>query len=302
MTFSVGYQADRAWMDALVARRAALHDVYFAYGAMPSGRAPVADEDRQLEDLGRLADAGVPLHLLFNANCYGARALSRAFLTEVGETVDRFAADGSLTGVTTTSPVLARFIRANFPGLEIRASVNMEIGTVEGMDYLQDVFDGFYLKRELNRDLDAVRAMKTWCDDHGKRLYILANSGCLNHCSSHVFHDNLVAHEVEIARADNGYTFHGTCWAWLAKPANRAQWYARTNFIEPERVDAYEGLCTAMKLATRINAHPVRILESYATGSHIGPMQPLLEPNHGKLFETDAGRSPTTPTTSMPSA
>ena len=170
------------------------------------------------------------------------------------------------------------------------------------MDYLQDVFDGFYLKRELNRDLDAVRAMKTWCDDHGKRLYILANSGCLNHCSSHVFHDNLVAHEVEIARADNGYTFHGTCWAWLAKPANRAQWYARTNFIEPERVDAYEGLCTAMKLATRINAHPVRILESYATGSHIGPMQPLLEPNHGKLFETDAGRSPTTPTTSTPSA
>ena len=302
MTFSVGYQADRAWMDALVARRAARHDVSFAYGAMPSGRAPVADEDRQLEDLGRLADAGIPLHLLFNANCYGARALSRAFLTEVGETVDRFAADGSLTGVTTTSPVLARFIRANFPGLEIRASVNMEIGTVEGMDYLQDVFDGFYLKRELNRDLDAVRAMKTWCDDHGKRLYILANSGCLNHCSSHVFHDNLVAHEVEIARADNGYTFHGTCWAWLAKPANRAQWYARTNFIEPERVDAYEGLCTAMKLATRINAHPVRILESYATGSHIGPMQPLLEPNHGKLFETDAGRSPTTPTTSTPSA
>ena len=223
MTFSVGYQADRAWMDALVARRAALHDVYFAYGAMPSGRAPVADEDRQLEDLGRLADAGIPLHLLFNANCYGARALSRSFLTEVGETVDRFAADGSLTGVTTTSPVLARFIRANFPGLEIRASVNMEIGTVEGMDYLQDVFDGFYLKRELNRDLDAVRAMKTWCDDHGKRLYILANSGCLNHCSSHVFHDNLVAHEVEIARADNGYTFHGTCWAWLAKPPNRAQ-------------------------------------------------------------------------------
>ena len=144
-------------MDELVLRRASIHDVYFAFGAMPSGRFPLTDADRQLEDLGRLADAGIPLHLLFNANCYGARALSKAFFTEVGETIDRFAADGSLTGVTTTSPVLARFVKANFSNLEVRASVNMEIGTVEGMEYVAETFDAFYLKRELNRDLAAVR-------------------------------------------------------------------------------------------------------------------------------------------------
>ena len=287
MVFSVGYQPDLAWMDELVLRRASIHDVYFAFGAMPSGRFPLTDADRQLEDLGRLADAGIPLHLLFNANCYGARALSKAFFTEVGETIDRFAADGSLTGVTTTSPVLARFVKANFSNLEVRASVNMEIGTVEGMEYVAETFDAFYLKRELNRDLAAVRTVKAWCDAHGKKLYLLANSGCLNFCSSHVFHDNLVAHEAEIAQEENGYTFAGTCWAWLAKPENRARWYAHTNFIEPERVADYEGLCTAMKLATRINSHPVRILESYVSGSHLGPMQPLLEPNHGKLFEQD---------------
>ena len=149
-------------MDELVLRRASIHDVYFAFGAMPSGRFPLTDADRQLEDLGRLADAGIPLHLLFNANCYGARALSKAFFTEVGETIDRFAADGSLTGVTTTSPVLARFVKANFSNLEVRASVNMEIGTVEGMEYLAETFDAFYLKRELNRDLAAVRTVPKW--------------------------------------------------------------------------------------------------------------------------------------------
>lgn len=58
----------------------------------------------------------------------------------------------------------------------------------------------------------------------------------------------------------------------------------RTNWIAPEDVAKYEGLCTAMKLATRINAHPVRVLDSYATGSHIGNVMSLLEPDHSALF------------------
>ena len=284
MKFSVGYQADAAWIDALVARREALCDVYFAFGTMPSGRKAVSGVDRQLEDLGRLADAGIQLHLLFNANCYGAKAQARSFFAEVGETIERFS-DGALTGVTTTSPLVAKFVKDNFPHLETRASVNMEIGTEEGMDYLSDVFDGYYLKRELNRDREAVRRIKAWCDARGKKLYILANSGCLNFCSSHVFHDNLVAHEAEIAREDNGYAYGGTCWKWLARPENRAKWMERTNWIAPEDVEKYEGLCRAMKLATRINAHPVRILESYVTGSHIGNVMSLLEPDHSALWK-----------------
>ena len=275
-------------MDAVVARAGRLDEVYFALGAMPSGRGAVADVDRQLDDLGRLADAGLRLNILFNANCYGARALSKAFFAEVGEAVERFAADGALASVTTTSPLVARFVKDNFPGLKTRASVNMEVGTPEAMDYLSDVFDGYYLKRELNRDLGAVRAAKAWCDARGKGLYLLANSGCLNFCPSRTFHDNLVAHEAEIARADNGYAYRGACWQWLAKPENRAQWPARTNWIAPEDVAAYEGLCTGMKLATRQSAHPVRILESYLTGSHVGAMQGLLEPDHSALFAQDA--------------
>jgi len=284
MRFSVGYQADAAWIDEIVSRASCVDEVYFAYGAMPSGRAAVADAERQLDDLGRIADAGIALNLLLNANCAGARALAKSHFSEIGETVERFAADGALKSVTTTSPLVAKFVKDNFPSLKTRASVNMEIGTDEGMDYLADVFDGYYLKRELNRNLVAVRHAKEWCDAHGKGLYLLANSGCLNFCSSRTFHDNLVAHEAEIAKEDNGYAYRGTCWKWLAKPENRAQWLGHTNWIAPEDVAKYEGLVTAMKLATRINAHPIRILESYATGSHLGAMTGLLEPDHSELF------------------
>ena len=284
MTFSVGYQDDAAWIETVIARRDVVHDVYFAAPGWASGRALIKSEDRVLDDIGQIADAGLPLHLLFNATCYGGEALAKSFFSRIGETVERFTSDGALEGVTTTSPLIARFVKDNFPDLKTRASVNMEIGTIEGMEYLADVFDGYYLKRERNRDLAAVLAAKTWCDAHGKELFMLANSGCLNHCSSHIFHDNLVAHEAESAQEDNGYAYRGTCWKWLAKPENRAKWMAQTNWIEPEDVVKYEGLCTAMKLATRINAHPVRILESYATGSHLGDIKGLLEPDHSALW------------------
>ena len=285
MRFAVGYQPLPTWIDAIVENRASVAEVYFSFGKTPSGRMAVADEERQLEDLGRIADAGIALGLLFNANCYGARALSKAFFAEIGETVDRFAADGALKSVTTTSPLVARFVKDNFPGIATRASVNMEIGTVEGMEYLADRFDGYYVKRELNRDRAAFAALRRWADANGKELFMLANSGCLNNCSSHIFHDNLVAHEAEIAKADNGYAYRGTCWDYLRRETDKAKILSRWNWVKPEDIHLYDGLVTAAKLATRINANPVRVLESYVSGSHAGNILDLLEPNHSAVLK-----------------
>ena len=87
---------------------------------------------------------------------------------------------------------------------------------VEAMEYLQNDFDGYYYKRELNKNLSQVKMLKSWCDANGKKLYMLANSGCLNFCSARQFHDNLVAHEREIAAMDNGVQFHSACSQFLS--------------------------------------------------------------------------------------
>jgi hypothetical protein len=158
----------------------------------------------------------------------------------------------------------------------------MSIGTVEAMDYIKDLFDSFYLQREKNRDLKAVAALQSWCKDNGKTLYLLANSGCLNHCSAHVFHDNLVAHEQEISGMDNGYQFNGICGSYLRE--NPLAAVRNTSFIRPEDVHLYEGLTPAMKLATRVNAAPRRVLRAYLRGSHSGSTLELLEPNHTALL------------------
>ena len=127
-------------------------------------------------------------------------------------------------------------------------------------------------------------AMRAWCDENGKEMYLLANSGCLNNCSTHAFHDNLVAHEAQISKMDNGYDFNGICWDFLGKPENRDMWLERTNFIRPEDIGLYERFTPAVKLATRVNSAPERVLRAYINGKYMGSVMELLEPNHSGVF------------------
>ena len=58
-----------------------------------------------------------------------------------------------------------------------------------------------------------------------------------------------------------------------------------TSYIRPEDVHLYEGIVPAMKLATRVSLHPVRILKAYIENqSYTGSVLDLLEPNHTGLF------------------
>ncbi len=292
MRFSVGYRAMQS--DALIQKilqnRQKISEVYFAWAGFANGRndqrfsaefAPWEATARMAEDLQTLSSAGVKLNVLFNAMCYGKDSLSKDFFNRIGQTVDWLGEQYALQSVTTTSPVIAKFIKTNFPQLDVRASVNMEIGTPEGMDYIADWFDSFYAKRELNRDFGKLRDLKAWCNANGKALHGLANSGCLNHCSAHVFHDSLVAHEREIAAMDNGYAFTGVCKTFFAEAQNRTKVLERTNFIRPEDVNRYEGIFDSVKLATRVHPNPARIVQAYVErGTVSGNVLDILEPVH----------------------
>jgi len=237
-------------------------------------------ELKKREELKAFSENRISLNLLLNGNCYGAESLARSFFLKLGDTVEELFVNFGVESVTTASPVIARFIKANFDNIQVRASVNMEIGTIEGMDYLAELFDGFYLKREYNRNFAHIKKMKAWCELNGKKLFMLANSGCLNNCSSHHFHDNIVAHQSEIARLDNAYDFQGICWDYLRKAPNIDKYLINTSFIRPEDIYIYEQWFDCVKLATRASKFPERILRSYIEGSYIGSVMNLLEPDH----------------------
>lgn len=297
MKFSVGYQQDarQRWADAILRRRENVAEVYFPWGGLPNGRAPTAQtmigdpgaQARALEELAAFAEAGIARNLLFNGMCYGAKSLSRELFDKIGEIVDFLGERIGVQSVTTTSPVIAEYLKGRYPQLEIRASVNMDIADLKGFQYLSDVFDAFYIGRSLNRRFDEIARIRSWADANGKRLSILLNSGCLAACPAHAFHDNLVSHEAEIAREDNAVRFHALCRKRLASPEGRISLISDTSFIRPEDVKLYEPYFDVAKLATRSNPNPARVLEAYVRGAHFGNLCDLLEPDYAALFYPD---------------
>ena len=295
MKFIVGYPIKESgdFLDAVIKNKDDISEVYFSWGDTPNGRSALSIDvsmtqfelqQRQFNDLKRLSSEGIRLNLLFNGNCYGKDSQSRAFFNKVGNLTDYVQREFGLSSVTTASPLIAKFIKENFEGIDVRASVNMEIGTVEGISYVSKFFDSFYVKREMNRNLSALTELRKWCDVNGKQMYLLANSGCLSNCSAHIFHDNLVSHEAEISAMDNGYQFRGVCWDFLSEPQNFYKWLQRTTFIRPEDIHLYEGLVPAVKLATRVNSSPSRVLNAYLGARYRGSVMELLEPNHSGIF------------------
>ena len=291
MKYIVGYQlkTDDAFMKTIVQYRDHIKEVYFSWGEMPSGRNRAATtqaltqweaQQKQIEDIRYLSQNGIAFNLLLNGNCYGSKSQSHELFQSVEEIIRYVSDTFGLQSVTTTSPLIARFIKDKFAGLEVRASVNMDIGTTQGMNYVAELFDSYYIQREYNRDKGTIEALKAWCSKNDKKLYLLANSGCLNHCSTHVFHDNLVAHENEIKAMDNAVSFEGQCWSYLKKQSHWLSVLRDTSFIRPEEISLYESWFDAVKLATRVHAKPEMVLENYIKGNHSGSVLDLCEPNH----------------------
>ena len=149
MKFSLGYQMceNNIFLNELVNNRERIEEVYFSWGDFANGRNLQTLQknltsweamEKQSRDLAFLSRNGIKFNLLFNANCYGRDSLSRSFFNKIGDTVDYIKSDFGLESVTTTSPLIAKFIKNNFSDIKTRASVNMEIGSVMGMEYLSE--------------------------------------------------------------------------------------------------------------------------------------------------------------------
>lgn len=289
--YAVGYQLPDerdSTLELVQDYRRCVDEVYFAWLGHASGRSPVGtleglemDEarDYMTDELKAIREMDVKLTLLCNANCYGAEAASKTLALRTQKHVEQMRQLFDIGAVTTASPYLAKVIKEAFPDLEIRASVNMRIGTVNAMRCLEEFYDSFYMQREFNRDMETIHRLRKWCDDNGKKLNMLVNSGCLSYCPYQTFHDNLVAHEAQIDRNDFNMSQSSYCRDWMKSKAHHAD-YLRATWVRPEDMHHYAGLFDSYKLATRISFSPRRIVAAYARGRHRGNLTDLTEPGY----------------------
>jgi len=295
MKFAVGYQlfndGEESFTDIVNDFSNHISEVFFPWTDEPSCRASLSErngftdwsaQEQLIYELAEIRQKGVKLDLLFNANCYGGKAVSkylenrvRSIIEYLGETT------GGISIATTTSPAIAHIIKKHFPEIEVRASVNMRIGTVKGMQYLSDLFDSFHIQRDYNRDFERIEELKEWTDSNGKKLIMLANSGCLKFCSGQTFHDNMVAHEIDIDETVNMSEWNPhTCWRLFK---DRKNWVCllQNTWIRPEDIHHYDKYFDTVKLATRMHCRPAMVIRAYAERKYYGNLLDLCEPGFG---------------------
>ncbi len=292
MKFAVGYQIPQngeRFSEIVDTYKEHIKEVYFSWPGMASGRPQSLGhvwyaQQRLEEELLAIRRMGIKLDLLLNANCYGANAISNAIKKEIIGLLEYLAAHGCCPEiVTTASPYLAHILKEECPLIEIRASVNMRIGTIQALEYASEYFDSFYLQRDYQRNIKYVREVHEWCEEHQKKLCVLANSGCLRFCPSQTFHDNLIAHSQEAETKSNLNWNPHLC----RKVYSDKEHYVdilKSTWIRPEDIRKYEGLVDVVKLATRQHSHPRMVIGAYSSGNFDGNLLELLEPGFATQF------------------
>jgi hypothetical protein len=261
-------------------------EVYFPVKDIPGGRGVNilgdAEEREMLAELKEINSAGIKLNMLWNANCYGEEALSRKLAEKVKCAIDNVCTHIELKAVTTSSLFIASVINDCFRGIEVRASVNMDIGSRNQMRYVENYFDSFCLSRSLNRDKNKLKEISDYAHSLGKKVYMLANSGCLLNCPAHTFHDNLVSHEHEIKKHKNIIQFKGICWGFYKNNHSKEDFKENSTWVLPEQIDSYTGI-DGIKLATRVHRNPGMVIEAYAQRQYDGNVLGLMEPDFSSL-------------------
>ena len=298
MKFSVGYQFFAETCDyfapSICSQKEHIDEVYFPWLDTQTCRESLSNDrgainwqaqTRLESDIKSFKENGIKLNLLLNSNCYGERAVSDYFKNYICSIVDHIQETAKvLDTVTTTSPFAAWVVKRFFPEVKTRASVNMRIGTIQGIKHVADLFDGFYLQREFNRNMEYIRDLKKWLDNQGKTLHLLANSGCMQFCSWQIFHDNAVGHENGIKETQNINEFNTAgCWSYYK---NQENWVSllQNTWIRPEDLDNYAEFFRCVKLATRSSSKPLAVIKAYIDRRYDGNLLDLLEPNHTSLL------------------
>lgn len=274
-----------------LARRFAprLREVYFPWPGLSNARAKVYnkpdDAERIAADLKYCREHGMKLDILANATCYGDKAFTeeqRLQIVGIIRHLDKLGLYPEI--VTTTSPYIAKVFKVNFPDIEVRASVNMRLRNTLALEYLAPLYDSYYICRDVQRDLPTFHTMAAWCKDHGKKLCMLANSGCVRNCPWQVFHETLLAHKFLAAFPEMDKENLGlVCNRIFDKIRNRVD-FLRCSWIRPEDIHVFEPELETIKLSTREAPYPLEIAEAYLNGSYDGNLLRLMDPNHAFGF------------------
>ncbi|MEA4861830.1 MAG: hypothetical protein AB7F40_02470 [Victivallaceae bacterium] len=236
--------------------------------------------DQLVEDLKWCRAHGLTLDFLVNGTCYGDKTFTIAQRDELCGIIETMRAAGILPEVVTTASIyVAKILRTEYPDIEIRASVNWQMNSTLALEYLGDLIDSFYLCRDLQRDFSMLERFKKWADDHGKKMCLLANSGCIRNCPGKTLHETVIAHDAEWNKEAIRLNFPAQ-YCETVYMNDSPEEFLRSTWIRPEDIHLFEPYVSVFKLSTRKVPNPDEILKAYSSRSYDGDLARIMDPGH----------------------
>ena len=276
-----------------------LQEVYFPWPGLLSARElpgdPAPRRKQVVDDMRFCRSKGMKLDLLINATCYGDKAFTEAQRLDYFDNMKELAKAGILPEIiTTTSPYIATITKKLSSSIDRRASVNMRLNSTLAMEYVADTFDSFYICRDLQRDLPTVKMFAEWGKKNGKKICMLANSGCLRFCPWQTFHETLLAHDFPHIQGEmKELDLPPTLCVGTIQTNKQYEEILRASWIRPEDLYRYDPYVSVFKLSTREADRPDLILKAYTSGTFDGDLLLLLDPGFSffmrpKMFDNKA--------------
>lgn len=296
--FSIGYNVDQPKniQKAVLEFKDYISDIYCSWPNISSGRRKINQKFKQqlIADLQKYSLMGIKFNILYNSTYYldiHKKEFFKEFDKIIEEVVD---ANIALDSITCVSPIIARYVKRTYNNFKVIASVNTQWFNIQQFQQMADVFDAFYIARQHNRNLNAIKLFRKWANDNNKELYTLANSGCIQYCANSINHqleilsfdlDDEMNDKISENDKDNKYTFiDDPLLCAMCNCKNPQLFLARSTFIQPQYISLYYQYFDKIKIASRTSVNSYETIKAYITQSYKGNLQYILQPPHGYLY------------------
>jgi len=242
-----------------------ISDVFFSDNKFGSARS-IFNGDEMFDEMYAVRERyGIKMHYLINPSTY-----TNEFYSQVPQLIN-YVSEIDVDIVTLNNTYLLRAgiikdFHVSKPELELKNSVNNLVRTLKDFVFMHQelALTSIIVDRSLNRDLDTLKKMKDYADQHGIKITMLVNEGCIVDCKWKQWDDLIISQTKEgddRRLTDKIYVELGCVNYFKSQPSE----WLKTAFTLPNDIGKFDGLVDTIKLAGRgfpID-HWTRVVDSY---------------------------------------
>ena len=225
--------------------------------------------------------AGLTFSYLFNAPTMGGREFLPDIHAKIMDEI-RWLQDNGVEYLVIAIPYLIETVKAQFPGMKVKASYNAKIRSLDLAKSFQDVgADILCVDHTIHRDFPLIRAMTEHLDIP---IQLVVGSTTMRSCPNFnaLYHSASECFLTTDGREINRHSLNSInyCFSWchaqkIRKPSN----VLKSGFIRPEDLHYYEDLGVShFKMATRglTNEEILRRVQAYQNRRYDGNLLEII--------------------------